>query len=464
MLPPSLTILEELLTPLQNTKPLSHTITIEGSDPILPSPFLIGTAGAVAQAGVGYLAAQLWALKTQEQQSISISVRHGAIAQRSHQYMRLIDGENQPLWDPLSGFYQTKDERWIQFHCNFLHHKEGILKTLKCNDHKDDVTIATKKFYGKELEEDLQYKGLCGALVRPWKEWHRHPQYQAIKNLPPIEIIKLGQSSSKPLPEGSRPLSHLQVLDLTRVIAGPITTRTLAEHGANVTLVTSPHLPFILPLVIDTGHGKQSIHLDLNQDDDHQKLEYLVESTDIFCQSYRPGGLNAKGFSPEKLIKFNPHLIYVHIDTYSHLGPWATYHGFDTLVQSVTGIALEQGKYQYPHHLPAQTLDYVTGYFGAIGTMEALRRRTLTGGSYLVRISLVKTAKWLMDLGRCNGLHGSIPEHNDIQDIMTQTPTSFGMLEHLVPLLHMSHTPPYYSSPPLPLGSSSFHDVDPRSR
>lgn len=451
----SFVILSQLLATLQIEAPPSNTIKIEGADPVLPSPFLIGEAGASAMAGVGYLASKLWTLKTGEQQTIALSIRDAAMAQRSHQYIKCLDGENQDLWDPLSGFYQTKDGRWIQYHCNFTHHKEGILKILNCSEAKDAVIAATKTFNGIELEAKLQDSGLCAALVRSCDEWHAHSQYHALQGLPPIEIIKLGESNAKPLPDGPRPLSHLQILDLTRIIAGPVCTRTLAEHGAIVTLITSPHLPNILPLVMDTGHGKRSIYLDLNQEEDHKKLESMIAISDIFCQSYRPGSLNARGLSPQNLSKLNPHLIYVTIDAYSHQGPWSSYRGFDSLVQSVTGMAWEQGNHSYPQHLPAQTLDYITGYFGAIGAMEALRRRALYGGSYLVRVSLAKTAKWFMDLGRCeNYQHCTIPNATQIQDLLTQTQTAFGVLEHMIPILKMSHTSPYYSSPPVPLGSS----------
>lgn len=376
----NLSTLSQLLTSLNLEFNNIDTVTIDGCDPILPSPFLIGQAGAIALAGVGYLASELWYLKTTHRQKVSISVRDAALAQRSHQYMRLLDRDNDALWDPLSGFYETKDSRWIQFHCNFPHHKEGILRILNCKDSKEAVIKATKKFDAAFLEQTLQTSGMCAAMVRTVDEWQNHPQYQALKDLAIIEITKLQNSEPIKLQEGQAPLSNIKVIDLTRVIAGPICTRTLAEHGADVTLVTSPHLPNIMPLVIEMGHGKKSIHLDLNQEGDCKKLRVLVEDCDIFCQSYRPGGLDAKGFSPQYLSKLNPHLIYVSVDAYSHVGPWSSYHGFDTLVQSATGIAWEQGNENAPQHLPAQTLDYVTGYFGALGAMEALRRRTIEGG------------------------------------------------------------------------------------
>ena len=277
-----------------------NNVSIQGQDPILPTPFLVGEAGAASLAAIGYLASEIWYLKTKERQDISISVHDAAIAQKSHQYVKILDGVTQDLWDPISGLYQTKDNRWIQFHCNFPHHKAGVLELLKCQDNKEAVTIATKNFNADYLEKALSDAGMCAAMVRTNQEWQEHPQFQATKNLPIIEITKIGNSDPEKIPEGIRPLSNIKVLDLTRVIAGPVCGRTLAEHGADVLLVTSPNLPYIMPLVMDTGHGKLSLHLDLTDKLEREKLLQFVKKSDIFCQSYRPGGLDALGFSPQK--------------------------------------------------------------------------------------------------------------------------------------------------------------------
>jgi crotonobetainyl-CoA:carnitine CoA-transferase CaiB-like acyl-CoA transferase len=433
-----------------------HRITITGNDPILPTSFLIGEAGASAIAAVGYVAAELWRLKTNHAQSISVSVKEAAIAQKSHQYLQVSTMKNIVLWDPISGFYETKDNRWIQFHCNFPHHKQGVLDVLGCGDSPESVKIATKKFSALYLEQTLQNNGMCAAMVRSDLEWQSHPQYQAIESLPLIEIIKIADSPPTPLPEGLRPLSGIQVLDLTRVIAGPVCGKTLAEHGADVLMITSPSLPFILPLVIDTGHGKKAAYLDLNVNADKVKLQNLVKKSDIFCQSYRTGGLALKGFSPQDLSQLNPGIIYVTLDAYTHLGPWATYHGFDSLVQSSGGIAWEQGDNESPQHLPAQSLDYITGYFGAIGAMECLRRRSIEGGSYHVRVSLSKTARWLSHLGRVSTNKDHIPTQKNICDLLITMESDFGTLTCLKPVLNMSQTTPYYTSPPVFLGSTKL--------
>ncbi|KTD11902.1 acyl CoA transferase/carnitine dehydratase [Legionella gratiana] len=443
-------LLQLLETPMHHV----DNVTIIGNDPILPSPFLIGEAGAAVIAIIGYVSSELWTLRNHRAQKISVTVKDAAIAQRSHEYIKVIDGDCLDLWSPISGFYQTQDNRWIQLHCNFPHHQQGVISFLHCENNKTSVTAAVKNWQADQLEEALANLGLCAALVRTPDEWKKHPQSQAIENLPLIEIIKIGASKPEPLPKGNRPLSGIKVLDLTRVIAGPVCGKTLAEHGATVMLISSPELPYILPLVIDTGFGKLSAYLDLNKNKDIGRLIQLIKKTDIFVQAYRPGGLAEKGLSPEMLAKYRPGIIYITFSAYSHRGPWANRHGYDSLVQSATGIVHEQSDSKIPKHLPAQSLDYLTGFLAAAGAMEALRRRTIDGGSYLVRVSLAQTAHWFKQLGRVieDFSPYKIPTSEQIKYLLTHTTTEFGEIEHLLPVLKMSETPPYWDKPSLPLG------------
>lgn len=439
--------------------PTTHmgSVTITGQDPILPSPFLIGEAGAAVIAAIGYLAAELYHLKTNQTQTITVSTHDAAVAQRSQEYTRVLDGDNQPLWNPISGFYQTNDDRWIQLHCNFPHHLQGVLTLLGCANDKDDIIRAIKHWQAEPLEAKLAELGLCAAMVRTPEEWHKHPQYQAITQLPLMEITKISDSSPEPLLPGLRPLSGIRMLDLTRVIAGPVCGKMLAEQGATVLQVTSKHLPSILPLVMTYGFGKLSTDLDLNQEKDQQKLTELIKRADIFSQSYRPGGLAEKGFSPEILAKLRPGIIYVSFSAYSHEGPWANRHGYDSLVQSATGMVYEQSAGKHPKHLPAQALDYLTGYLASVGAMEALRRRVLHGGSYLVRVSLAQTAHWFTQLGRVTAdfSHCTIPTREQLASLLGHQLTAFGELEYVLPVLQMSLTPPHTNRPPVPLGSDS---------
>ena len=213
---------------------------------------------------------------------------------------------------------------------------------------------------------------------------------------------------AEPLPAGDRPLSGIRVLDLTRVLAGPTCARTLAEHGADVLKITAAHLPNLGYQEFDTGHGKLSAQLDLREQRDVDMLRGLVREADVFSQGYRPGTLAIRGLSPEELAAIRPGLVYVSLCAFGHAGPWASRRGFDTVVQTVSGITARQaevvpGKTPGPQFYPVSAIDYCTGYLMAFGAMVALERRAPEGGSWLVRISLAQVGKWIVDLRRGAG-------------------------------------------------------------
>ena len=242
-------------------------------------------------------------------------------------------------------------------------------------------------------------------MVRTMDEWARHPQAAALASLPLMEIVKIGDSPPEPLPDGDRPLSGIRVLDLTRVLAGPTCARTLAEHGADVMKITAAHLPNIGYQEYDTGHGKLNAQLDLRQPNDLETLHGLIRETDVFSQGYRPGTLGERGLSPEELAHRRPGIVYVSLCAFSHVGPWASRRGFDTVVQTVSGITSRQGelfpgKEPGPQFYPVSAIDYLTGYLMAFGAMVALARRAREGGSWLVRISLAQTGRWLVGRGQ----------------------------------------------------------------
>ena len=298
-------------------------------------------------------------------------------------------------------------------------------------------------------------------MVRSIEEWSRHPQAQAIAKLPLMEIIKVGDSPPEKLPDGDRPLSGIKVLDLTRVLAGPTCARTLAEHGADVLKITSTHLPNIGYQEYDTGHGKLSSNLDLREQGDLDVLRGLIQSADVFSQGYRPGTLGNRGLSVEELSQLRPGLIYVSLSAFSHKGPWASRRGFDTVVQTVSGITDRQGELfpgsgPGPQFYPVSAIDYLTGYLMAFGALVALGKRATEGGSWLVRISLAQTGKWLVDLGQVDAseLLDISPEFSsdEILQWTTESETPMGRLTHMSPVIQMSETQPYWARPSVPLG------------
>ena len=260
---------------------------------------------------------------------------------------------------------------------------------------------------------------------------------------------------------GPQALAGIKVLDLTRIIAGPVGTQTLAAHGADVMLVTSPKLPAVEPLVIDTGRGKLSAQLDLTEAKDRAAFEALLREADVVVQGYRPGGLAALGFGPEDAARIRPGIVYVSLCAYSHEGPWAGRRGFDSLVQTASGFnaaEAEAADMDGPKPLPAQVLDHASGYLLAYGAMTALLRQRRDGGSWLVRVSLAQTGYWLRSLGRvADGLRCKDPALDDVRDCLEESASGFGKLSAVRHPATLSETPPRWARPSVPLGTHPPH-------
>jgi len=431
-------------------------VTLTGADPLLPTDFKIGTAASATIAAGALAATELWRLRTGREQAVTVDLRAAVTAFRSERFLRAERYPSLDRRDPIFGFYQAGDGRFIQVHSNMPHHREGALRLLGCEGTRAAVAAAVARWKAADMEDAFAAAGLPTGMVRSRAEWHAHSQGAAVGRLPLLEIIKIGESRPEPPGEGPRALSGLRVLDLTRVIAGPVCGRTLAAYGADVLLVTAPHLPNLEALVIDTGLGKLSTSLDMRRPGDAERLRALAQDADVFCQSYRPGALAHLGLSPEALATLRPGIVYVTLSAFGHEGPWRERRGFETIIQSVSGMAHEQGGFaggERPQHLPAQVVDHGTGYLAAFGALVALARRAREGGSYLVRVSLAQTGRWVDALGRVEGRGTHELTLEGVQDLIAAMETPFGPLRHVVPAARMSETPAYWSRPAVPLGT-----------
>src|SRR5258708_19179055 len=272
-----------------------------GADPVLPTPFRIGAAGAAALAATGLAAADLWELRTGRRQDVAVDLRQAVASPRSGNYLEVNGAKVRNERNPAMGMYPAKNGRWSYVHANFPNHRAAALRVLGCEENRQAVREAVARWDALELEEAIIAAGGAGGMVRSMAEWAQHPQSAAIASLPLMEIVKIGDAPVEKLPEGDRPLSGIRVLDLTRVLAGPTCARTLAEHGADVLKVTGAHLPNIGYQEYDTGHGKLSANLDLRQAKDVETLKGLARETDVFSQGYRPVTLGGRGLSPEEL-------------------------------------------------------------------------------------------------------------------------------------------------------------------
>ncbi|MEU8178966.1 CoA transferase [Microbispora hainanensis] len=477
-------------------------VRVIGEDPVLPSVFLIGTMAA-ASAGALAAAVAVYACRTGESDQegpgarepardahgdpdVTIDVRHAAVAFQSERHFRTT-GKAMDTWAALSGDYRASDG-WVRLHCNFDHHRDAALRALGLppGSGKEDVARACAARAAVEIEDAVIREDGCAAAMRSRAEWLAHPQAQALAELPLAGVSRLpgrggqadgdsgwdgqagragggpgrartrlvlGDLGSRRLAGMTRPLGGVRVLDLTRVIAGPVAARALAAYGADVLRVGAAHLPEVPGLVVETAFGKRSCHIDLRSEAD--RLRELVCQADVVIQAYRPGALRARGFGPDDLAALRPGIVCVDISAYGSRGPWASRRGFDSLVQMAAGIAHENGDGLRPSPLPAQALDHGTGYLAAFGAVAALLRREAEGGSWHVEVSLARTAAWLDDLGRIDEariddalIDGAGVRQPRVDDLLATMDSPFGTLTYVTPPGAIDGTRPHWTSPP----------------
>ena len=435
--------------------PDAAPLAVTGSEPVLPSSFRVDAAAAASIGAAALAAEAIWRHRTGAGQGVSIDLRHAAAEFRSERHFRLADTPPADPWDPIAGAYPTADG-WVRLHTNFPHHRDGILKLLACANTKADVAAALRRWKAEAFETAAFQAGMCVSAYRSFAQWDAHPHAQALAALPPLRIERLHAAPARPFaPDPSRPLDGVRVLDLTRVIAGPVAGRTLAAHGADVLYVASPHVPNLPSLIADTGRGKRACAIDLETAEGRATLRALVEQADILLQSYRPGALARHGFGPAQVAAMRPGIVVATLSAYGETGPWAGKRGFDSLVQTSTGFnhaeATAAGS-AAPKPLPCQALDHASGYLLALGAMAARLRQARDGGSWKVGVTLATTGTWLRSLGRIDGLATPDPDQASIADLLE--PSRFGdtpssAIRHAATL---SQTPARWSRGASPLG------------
>src|ERR1700754_2282258 len=366
-------------------------VTLTGDEPQLPSSFRVAAAAQASIAAAGLAAANIWQLRSGQSQALAVDMRHAVVECRSERYLRVDGKPPGPAWDAIAGIYKTRDNRFVRLHTNFPHHRDAVCRVLNCKAERDEVQAALMQWDGEAFETAAYAGGCVVALMRSHDEWQAVPHAKSLAELPLVRIEKIGDAAPKPWPEGDRPLADVRVLDLSRVIAGPVAGRTLAVHGADVMLISSPNLPAIPWLTIDTGRGKLTSFVDLKTGEGRDVLRGLLAEADIFSQGYRPTSIAALGFSPEDAARISPGVVYVTLSAYGQSGPWAERRGFDSLVQTSTGFNHAEGQaagVDGPKELPVQMLDHGSGYLMAFGAMMARARQAREGGSWHVRVSL----------------------------------------------------------------------------
>jgi crotonobetainyl-CoA:carnitine CoA-transferase CaiB-like acyl-CoA transferase len=450
-------ILRDIWTSVGGEAAALDALTLTGDEPQLPSSFRVAAAAQTSVAATGLAAAEIWKMRSGQAQDVTVDMRHAAVECRSERYLRVDGKPPPPAWDAIAGIYNTRGAKFVRLHTNFPHHRDAVCKVLNCNPERDEVQAALLQWDGEAFETAAYAEGGVVAVMRSHDEWSATPHAKALAGLPLISITKIGDAAPKPWPAGDRPLAGIRVLDLSRVIAGPVAGRTLAAHGADVLLISGPDLPAIPWLTIDTGRGKLTSFVDLKREQGRNLLRDLLVGADIFSQGYRPRAIAGLGFSPDDAARINPGIVYVTLSAYGHAGPWAERRGFDSLVQTATGFNHAEGQaagVDGPKELPAQMLDHATGYFMAFGAMMAKARQAREGGSWHVQVSLARTGQWLWNLGRlADGLAREDLKGEAVMPFVEEVGSGFGALRAVRHSALLSKTPAFWARPAMPLGS-----------
>lgn len=358
---------------------------------------------------------------------------------RSDRLFRL-DGQPIEGFAALSGFWPTADG-WVRTHANYPHHRHRLLTALGLHEIAGTEELAaTLALRGaREVEASVSDAGGVCVAVRTPSQWRAHPQDPAVRRLPLVSWTRLDDAPARRLPPPPTapllPAAGLRVLDLTRVIAGPVATRTLALLGADVLRLDSPQLPEIPAQHLDTGMGKRSALVDLAVE--HDVFEVLLADADIVVVGYRPHALDRHGLAPEHLAQVRPGLVVASLSAWGGVGPWGGRRGFDSIVQAATGIAaVESLDGTVPGALPAQALDHATGYLLAAAILTAVTDQLARGGSLHVQAHLARTAAWLLD--HLDGRTRTLP---DVNGLMYERNTPSGVLRYAPPAFDLEGGP-----------------------
>ncbi len=370
--------------------------------------------------------------------------------------LRPVGWASPPLWDAVAGDYLASDG-WIRLHTNAPHHRDAALAVLGVAVDRNAVAQAVSRWRADDLEAAVVQRNGCAAAMRSLDAWAAHPQGRSVAAEPLLHLA-VGPGAARPawrIPS-QRPLQGIRVLDLTRILAGPVATRFLAGYGADVLRIDPIgwEEPGTVPEVV---LGKRCARLNLKDRADRAILEGLVSQADVMIHGYRPDALARLGLDADRRRQLNPTLIDVSLDAYGWTGPWSGRRGFDSLVQMSTGIAeagMRAAGSDRPVPLPCQAIDHATGYLMAVAALRGLTERFTTGVGSSARASLARTARLLVaHAGQPEGEPGLAPETpQDLTAAIEQT--SWGPVRRVNVPLHVGDIPEVWDYPASALGSS----------
>jgi CoA-transferase family III len=431
-------------------EPINHvSFVTEGA---LPSAFAVTNMAAAAVAAASLSVAQLISHRTHASPAVAVDRRLASLWFGSS--LDPIGWQLPPVWDSLAGDYQTQDG-WIKLHTNAPRHRRAALRVLGNAATKADLAQTVLSWNKVALESAVVEAGGCAAAMQSDAEWIAHPQGIAA-NREPLIAFEMGSLNSTRLPHAptERPLQGIRVLDCTRILAGPVATRFLAGYGAEILRIDPPRWdePSIAP---EVTLGKRCARLDLHNDADRRVFEDLLARADVFVHGYRPTALDALGLGHARRHEIAPGLIDVTLNAYGWSGPWRERRGYDSLVQMSSGIAEAGGRWKQadvPVSLPVQALDHATGYLIAASVVQGIIRRQQDARGMTARLSLARTAKWLMDAGLAQSAPALAAVSSADQNGLTEI-TGWGEAKRLRVPARIESTPMFWSNGARTLGS-----------
>lgn len=430
-------------------------IQFAGPETVLPSSFRVTSAAQVLVAAVSAAIANVAELRGDSsagRPGITVDATEACAAFQSERHLRL-DRPVQ-LWDELAGHYRSNDGH-IQFHTNFTHHRTALLAATACPPDADRAAVAAVVAEAGrfEMEKRVTEVGGIAAALRSIDEWESHPHRAHLIGRPPLLLTRENAGTAMPLglAPTNRPLSGLRVLDFTRVIAGPVCTRTLAAYGADVLRIGAPGLPVVDSILPDTTLGKRFADANITTTAGRDSVLGLVAEADVVVIGFRPGAFSGHGLGPEDLFAANPNLVLAELSAFGPDGPWGGKRGFDSITQTATGIvAAEMEAFQsdIPCPLPCQLLDHGTGFLLALGVLGALAERHTTGGGHRVEASLITTRNWLASLGRVSPDDGEQLSDQTVASLTETKDSAFGAISHVRHPGHITGIPARWDSGP----------------
>jgi hypothetical protein len=410
---------------------LLGALTATGPRAVLPSPFDVTGLATASVAAATLAAAEFLAARTDGPPlPVTVDSRQACAAFAAEGLFTPIGWDRPEIWDPIAGNYRARDG-WIRLHTNYGYHRAAVERVLGAAD-RESVRAAVAEWKAEDLETAVVEAGGCAAVMRTREDWLASPAGAATADAPLAAVADRLRPAGAGVPDraagtgGPVPYAGVRVLDLTRVIAGPVATRFLAAYGADVLRIDPPGFAEVPALLPETTAGKRTAALDLTAAADQAAFESLVSAADVLVTGLRANALARLGYDDAALAALNPALIVAALDAYGWEGPWRDRRGFDSLVQMSAGIAAagaDAAGADHPVPLPVQALDHGCGYLVAAAVGRALTRRLTASAVSRIRLSLIGTANLLWSLPRPAG-QPPMPKPGDFP--LTDTHTAWG--------------------------------------